>query len=367
MGKVKIREIAERLGNSAGTVSKGLNGGNDISESLRRQILDTAVEMGYTARRSMAAKRRDLCLFIENMTYVSDADFGHDLVLGFQQTAFRNKWNVNIVEITPEFQASRPYDNYMLEQEYPGAYLLGLSLEDPWMKQFPATAVPTVLLDNRIDLNAKVASVSTNSAEGIDQAISHLIRLGHKKIAFLDGSSGSRVSDDRMELFLRSMTAHQMEIDPDLAAYSYFSADAAHYHVPGLVARGATAILCGNDAIAEGVISSLTDMKLNVPEDISVIGFDDLPTAASMEPPLTTIRQDRSALGRCAFFALQTLIEGVPLGSMELRSTLITRYSTATANPLPAEELAAMLDVLPEEHDSLRHVNPALMKQYALA
>jgi len=83
-----IKDIANKLGISVSTVSKGLNGANDISDALRQQVLETAVELGYTGKRTQKKKLNKLCVFIENMDFESLSDFGHDIVLGFKQAAF---------------------------------------------------------------------------------------------------------------------------------------------------------------------------------------------------------------------------------------------------------------------------------------
>ena len=110
-----IKDIANRLGVSVSTVSKGLNGASDISEELRQMVLDTAVEMGYATKRSKKTENRKLCIFIENMNYESIDEFGYDIVLGFKQNAFRHNWDVDIVAITPTVQAEEKYDTYMLK------------------------------------------------------------------------------------------------------------------------------------------------------------------------------------------------------------------------------------------------------------
>ena len=100
-----IKDIANRLGVSVSTVSKGLNGASDISEELRQMVLDTAVEMGYSTKRSKKEENRKLCILIENMDYESIDEFGYDLVLGFKQNAFRHNWDVDIIPVTSSLQA----------------------------------------------------------------------------------------------------------------------------------------------------------------------------------------------------------------------------------------------------------------------
>ena len=92
---VTIKDIANRLGISVSTVSKGLNGASDISEDLRQMVLDTAVEMGYQSKKMKKDENKKLCLFIENMEYETANQFGYEIILGFRQAAFRNGWSVS--------------------------------------------------------------------------------------------------------------------------------------------------------------------------------------------------------------------------------------------------------------------------------
>ena len=222
-----IKDIANRLGVSVSTVSKGLNGASDISEELRQMVLDTAVEMGYATKRSKKTENRKLCIFIENMNYESIDEFGYDIVLGFKQNAFRHNWDVDIVPITPTFQAEEKYDTYMLKNGYCGAFLVGFALHDEWMRQLEDTTMPTVLFDNFIANNHNVCYIGTDSYEGIGMAVNHLFKLGHRDIAFLNGSLYSMISDQRQEAFESSMTELGLEIRPDLMARGYYVSDSA--------------------------------------------------------------------------------------------------------------------------------------------
>lgn len=324
-----IKDIANRLGVSVSTVSKGLNGASDISDELRQMVLDTAVEMGYSTKRSKKVENRKLCIFIENMNYETIDEFGYDIVLGFKQNAFRRKWDVDILPITPAFQEEEKYDTFLLKNGYCGAFLMGLALHDSWIKQLENTTMPTVLLDNFISGNPNVCYLGTDSYEGITMAVNHLVNLGHKNIAFLNGSLYSLVSDQRQEAFESAMAAASLPVQKDLTAYGYYVSDSAKYHVPGFLAAGATAVVCGNDLIAKGVIDECTKRGFRVPEDVSVVGFDDISIVATFDPPLTTIRQERNELGRCAYDILNSLIHHIPISKTLLRPKLIERESTA--------------------------------------
>ncbi len=326
-----IKDIADRLGVSVSTVSKGLNGASDISESLRQTVLDTAVELGYTTKQMRGRSLRRLCIFVENMEYDTPEQFGHDIVLGFKQLAFRENCSVTVIPLTPDFQSEEKYDTYMLKNGYAGAFLLGLALQDPWITQFNDSTIPAVLFDNHIRKNPNVSYVGTDSFEGIDDAVGHLISLGHTRIGLINGSRNSMISDQRWQAFIDSMTAHGLPFSEDTMPYAYFVPEAAKPHVDKLLSLGMTAILCGNDLIASGVIAECCARGVRIPEDLSVIGFDDIPVSARLEPPLTTIRQDRLELGKCGFYALHSLLNHVSISKTLLRPQLIVRGSTGPA------------------------------------
>lgn len=325
---VTIKDIAERLGISVSTVSKGLNGASDISDDLRQLVLDTAIEMGYRTKKMRREQNKRLCIFIENMAYESAAQFGYELILGFRQAALRDNWDVTIIPVTPELQQKERYDVYMLKNGYSGAFLLGFALQDAWMRQFTSTTIPTVLLDNYIPQNPNVSYIGTDNFEGIELVVEHLAKLGHTRIAFLNGSPYSLVSDQRGQAFVRSMKHHQLTPNQDLIAQGYYVAESAKYHVPHFLEKGATAIICGSDLIASGVITECQSRGYSVPDDISVTGFDDLPISAQLTPPLTTIKQDRTELGKCGYYTLNSLMRGVSISQTLMRPQIITRSST---------------------------------------
>ena len=206
-----IKDIADKLGISVGTVSKGLNGASDISDTLRQTVLDTAVEMGYTTKKMKKEEHKKLCIFMENMDYESSNQFGYEIILGFRQAAYRDKWDVIVSPVNPAFQIEEKYDTFMLKNGYSGAFLVGFTLQDNWMAQLNTTTIPTVLFDNYIKKNPNVAYVGTDSFEGIDSAIEHLAALGHKRIAFLNGSPNSMVSDQRLQAYIDSLASHTLD------------------------------------------------------------------------------------------------------------------------------------------------------------
>ena len=323
-----IKDIAAKLGISVSAVSKGLNGASDISEDLRQQVLDTAIEMGYTPKRIRKESLRKLCVLIKKMDYTNPEEFAYDIVLGFRQSAIKQKWDIDAITVTEEMQQDEKYDSFMLRNGYLGALFLGFSLKDEWIAQLQTTTTPSVLFDNTIRNNPNVCYIGSDSFEGIQLAIDHLYHLGHRKIAFLNGEEDSMVATQRQDAYLRSMADYGLTVSEKMTAYGDYIPSTAKTYVPGFLEAGATAILCGNDLIASGVITECNKLGYRVPEDISVIGFDDLPISTQTNPPLTTIRQERNELGRFAYDSLNGLIRHIRISRILLRPELIERKST---------------------------------------
>ena len=142
-----IQDIADKLGISKGTVSKALNDAPDISETLQKQILETAVELGYTRLRRYKNSARRLCILVEeeNIQYTEPHHFGHDIVMGFRQMAEPAGFEVEIVPVSEDSQRSISYEVFMLQNDYAASFVLGFSLNDPWMTAFETSRTPAVL------------------------------------------------------------------------------------------------------------------------------------------------------------------------------------------------------------------------------
>jgi LacI family transcriptional regulator len=323
---VTIKDIAKRLDIAPSTVSKGLNNANDISPELKQLVLDTAIEMGYVTKKMKKETRKKLAIFIEDMDYLKPEDFGFDIILGFRQAAMRENWDITIIPTSSLEQLSEPYDRYMVKCGYHGGFFMGFAPKDPWIKQLGNTTIPTVLLDNYIKGNPVVGYVGTDNFEGIDLAVEHLVSLGHTKIALLNGSKNSIVAESRYEAYVASMQSHGLEVDENLIVYGPFSQDNAQSHIQRLMENGATAVICGNDLLAVGVLKECDKMGVMIPRDLSVVGFDNLPVSREMS--LTTINQDRINLGRCSYATLYWLIAKVPISKSFLRPELVHRTTT---------------------------------------
>lgn len=234
---VTIRDIAQRLGIAVSTVSKGLNGAPDVSAETRQLVLDTAVEMGYAAKRARRQAQPKVCVLVENMEYANIGQFGYEIVAGFRLAAAARGWAVDVLPTTPEAQARTKYGSLLLEGGYGGAFILGLTPQDAYMRALAGTGTPTVLLDNCVP-NASVGYVGTDSWEGVELGVRHLAGLGHRKIAFLNGTRDSMVSEERRLAFLHATWLCGLSADERMMAYGYYEQNCAREYVPHFLAQG---------------------------------------------------------------------------------------------------------------------------------
>ena len=321
-----LADIAKALGTTKGTVSKALNGAQDVSAATRRAVLEKAVELGYT-RIPRGKTGCRIALFIANMEYKKPSDFGHDLVLGFRKAAEPQGYQVALITLTQALQQSCSYDSYMLQNNLAGGVFLGLSLTDPWLKDFETCRTPAVLHDNHVSGNPAVTQVGVDSAEGMKIAVSFMKSLGHDKIGYLSSDLGSYVYQQRYQSFFTALEENGYAPDPEMAGSAFHVSDCLSQHLPRLLKAGCTAILCSHDLLASSTLVYCTELGLSVPGDVSILGFDDIPLCCHTTPPLSTIRQDREQLGKSAFFALHSQLIHVPISALLLHPQLVVRSS----------------------------------------
>lgn len=329
-----LDDIARSLGVSKSTVSKALSGAKDVSKAMRQAVLEKAVELGYSRgiRKSTAPR---IAVFVINMEYQKPEDFGYDIITGFRKAAEPAGFQVEIIDLDWNMQENTRYDEYMVYNNYSGGLFLGLSLADPWIKDFETCRTPTVLYDNHVSGNPNVTDLGVDSVEAIKLAVGYLKSLGHSKIGYLSSALGAYVYLQRYQAFFRAMEACGLEAEPEIAGDSYHISACLATHLPRLLNKGCTAVICSHDILAHSLIIHCKDRGLRIPEDISILGFDDIPLCRYTTPPLTTIRQNRTDLGKSAFYAMSSQLNGVSLSSLMLHPELVQRSSCAAASTDP--------------------------------
>ena len=328
-----LDDIAQQLGVSKATVSKALNGAKDVSKKMQQAVVEKAVELGYS-RMNYSTAAPKVAIFVINMDYLKPDDFGYDIIVGFRKAAEPAGFIVEVIPLTQQIQLECRYDEYMMRENYVGALFLGMCLLDPWLKEFQNCKTPTVLYDNHISCNPKVTNFGVDNVESIKLAIQYLRSLGHSKIGYLGNALEADVYLQRYQAFSQVMTEMGLVADESVMGYNYHVNACLSQHLPRLLENGCTAIICSHDMLAHSAMFYCNELGLRVPEDISIVGHDDIPLCNYTNPPLTSIRQNRPALGKSAFYALSCQLNGVPLSTHLLHPELILRSS---CGPVPKE------------------------------
>ena len=325
---VTLEDIARALGVSKSTVSKSLSGARDVSAAMRQAVLDKAVEMGYS-KTSRSANQPRIALFInKNIEYEKPEDFGYDLVESFRQAAQLGGYRVELIPLTIRMQEECPYDAFMARENYCGGMLMGLEISrDPWLKDFETCTTPTVLYDNHVSTNPHVTYVGTNNQEGMELAVKHLKDLGHRKIGYLSYELRSYIYQRRYYAFFQAMMENGLTVTPEMSGFARHVSDCLSQHLPRLLEAGCTAVVCSHDILAHSVMVHCQELGLRVPEDVSILGYDDIALCRYTIPPLTTVRQDRVNLGKSAFYALTSQLDNVCVSSLLLHAELVVRGS----------------------------------------
>ena len=315
-------------------MSKALNDAKDVSKRMKQAVLEKAVELGYSrSNRTSDAPR--VAVFITNMEYTQPEDFGYDIVVGFRQAAEPAGYYVELIPLDIEMQNRMRYDEYMVMGNYCGGLFLGLSLLDPWIREFETCITPTVLYDNHVSGNPKVTSIGVDNIEGIKLGFKYLRSLGHEQIGYLSSALEAYVYRQRYDSFVHVAQQNGLIADESVMGSAFQINSCLTKHLPRLLESGCTAIICSHDLLANSVMLHCKELGLRVPEDISIMGFDDIPLCRYTFPPLTTIRQNRPALGKSAFYALSSQLNGVSLSTHLLHGELIRRDSCGPAPKAP--------------------------------
>lgn len=331
---VTIREVAKKAGVSVSTVSRAFNNYSDISDATREAIIKVADEIGYKQvpiTKSEGPKRNfRLGMLIED--YETQSAFNpmvFETLMAFKNTAARMNYEMVLLSTTSDNQKSDQLSNLFIEKQLDGIFIMGLRLNDEYYKQLKSINYPCILFDLYIE-NPLVSCIGTDNVKGAFMAVEHLIKLGHKKIAFINGHKEAFVSYERMDGYYLAMQRYNLPIDNELIKYGDYSDQSAEKAAEELVKsqKGFTAIFCASDLMAIGAINMLGNLGYEVPNDVSVVGFDDMYIAQYITPKLTTIRQNRLKIGETAANVLVSLIEGKAISRVLIQPELIVREST---------------------------------------
>lgn len=332
---VTLKDIAKLCGVSVATVSLVLNNKpNRISESTKKKILDTAKELHYhpnpMALSLVTRKSKVLGLIIPDVTNLFFTDFLRQVEI---EAA---KFGYTIILGNTDEQGSREYEyvRTFLQRGLAGCILIHSSIE---MEKYDAKIVdlvkqsklPFILIDRHQKAN-NIRTLFIDQKLGAYLATTHLINLGHTRIGFISAPLDLELSRKRYEGYKQALEDNGIVFDENFIEFGDWRAEGGHHAGLRLIAKGVSSIFAGNDMMAFGVYQAAYSMALRIPQDLSVVGFDDVSFASVVTPGLTTIHQPMSQAGIDCVGMLVDMIEAKKTGeaSKQYSPTLIVRGST---------------------------------------
>jgi DNA-binding LacI/PurR family transcriptional regulator len=321
---LRLSEVAGRVGVSEATVSRVLNGKPGVADSTRRAVLTALDVLGYerpTQLRGVRARLVGLVMpELQNPIFPALAEVaGGALVqLGFTPV---------LCTRTAGGLTEAEYVTMLLDQQVSGVIFCGgLNAEEN--AALLLRRVPVVLLNAAVDHASGFPQVSTDDAAAVQQAWAHLAALGHRRIGLLVGPADHAPSRRKVEAF-RRLVADDGANNP--IGHALFSFEGGQATATDLLTTGITALICGSDILALGAIRAARRTGRTVPDDLSVVGYDDSAFMNYTDPPLTTLRQPIDAMSRAAVTLLTNQIIGDNPTPKELlhEPELVVRHSTA--------------------------------------
>lgn len=329
---MNIAEIARRANVSTATVSRTINQSGSVKSETARKVWRAIDELNYYpnshARTLVSGRSRLLGLIVSDITN----PFFPELVRAFEALAVQHQYD--LILTSTDYQTTRMTVclRRMLERKVDGVAIMTSEMDVGLIKELSRRGVPLVFMDVG-QVGPRMSHVSIDYGNGVRQAVAHLVGLGHKRIAFISGPLDLHSARTRRQAFLEGMREHKLPPDRKLIREGTHTAEGGQQAMAGLLRLGKrpTAIVASNDWTAIGALRAIHAAGLRVPEDISVVGFDDIPLVSYTAPPLTTVRMSAADVGATAFQALFSLIGGERLegDTYQVATRLIVRDSTA--------------------------------------
>ncbi len=299
-----IYDVAKKSGCSITTVSRALNNYSDINATTKENILKVCKELNYmpsSSARSLSTKRSGTIgvIFSEILGLGITHPFFSGVIENFRRAIEGQGYD--LLFISKEIgDSTYSYIDHCKYRNIDGVIVVNAVDNDSGVLEIIKSTIPVVLIDNPMK---GASSVSSDNRAGVQQAIDYLVQLGHSRIAHISGNHEAYATKVRKEAFINAMERHSLAIPEGyIEEGGYFSEDGGFLAMQKMLAlpKRPTAVFAAGDAMAVGAIRAIREQGLSVPQDISVIGFDDIEIARFISPSLTTVRQDSIALGRTA-------------------------------------------------------------------
>jgi LacI family transcriptional regulator len=331
----RLKDIAQRAGLAVMTVSKALRDKPDVSAATKSRVKLLAQQMGYVPDSSAQGLRtRTTRLFGLVISSMTNPIYSR-VVLAIEERAYALGYDVLLAHTLNIPEREEACLTRLLSRRVDGLFIspvYRMAAEAPIYQELVARRIPTVLLGHTAPFCNQFVNVETDDLLASYAATQHLLKLGHKRIAFFAGPLATPWTQERFEGYRRALRESGMDVDDHLVFQAGRTIEDGAKAALQMVneSSDATAVQAVNDVVAVGCAEALLSHGVRIPEDISVAGFGNILLGAHFRVPLTTTRQPKFRLGSAAVDAMQELLRGQRPESRRLPAELIVRASTGT-------------------------------------
>jgi LacI family transcriptional regulator len=302
------QEIASRANVSVSTVWRVLNHPDFVDSETRELVLAVATELGYNKIPIQKRKKKKSNIIAFSVSDLTNPFFSQ-IIRGCEVIARTHGYSLFISDSENDPELERIHMESFIENSVVGVILLPTGLESPAAETALRKKVPLVQVDRFIEM-LNVSSITTDNFKGAYLACKYLLRIGHRDILFIYGGRGKSSADERLEGFKKALSESDIPFSEKMVINGGYDFDITYHNVSALLKNkmNFTAVFASADIMAFGVKRALEEHGYSIPHDVSLVGYDDIPLASSID--LTTVAQPALEMGRNAMFLLLDLIEG---------------------------------------------------------
>lgn len=305
-----LEDVAKHAGVSRATVSRVINGDENVKEQTRARVMEVIQQVNFQpniAARSLAAGRTNVLGLIipAGVTAIFTDPYFPFLIQSVSTACNARDYSVMLWLAEPEFER-RMMRQILHSGLLDGVIVSSMLMEDPIVQSLHDSKKPFILFGRHPTLD--VNYLDAENVRGGCEATLHLLRLGHKRVAAITGPQNMIAGYDRFEGYRKALEERGIAFRSELVVEGDFSEASGYVAVQRLLPAKPTAIFVASDTMAEGALRALRDAGLRVPQDVAVVGYDDMPHASRTTPPLTTIRQPTGRMGALAVHNLIDII-----------------------------------------------------------
>jgi LacI family transcriptional regulator len=332
---VRLKDIAAQAGVGVMTVSKALRDKHDVSPETKTRVKLVAQQLGYVPNSSAQGLRtRTTKLFGVVVSTFTSPIFSR-VVLAIEERAYELGYDVLIAQTLDIPEREEACVNRFLARRVDGLFIVPsyrMATEAKVYQELLARKVPTVVLGHTVPFCSQFVNVESDDLSGSYKATQHLLNLGHKRIAFFSGPPATPWTQERFEGYRRALREAGLDVDEKLVFQAGRSIEDGAKATLQMIneVSDATAIQTVNDMLAIGCAETLLKQGLEIPRDMSVIGFGNILMSQHFWVPLTTCRQPKYRLGAAAIEAMQQLLKGKRPEAKRLAAELVVRASSGT-------------------------------------